>query len=183
MRLVQLAQEYIGKHIGNGSIVIDLTCGNGKDSVFLAQKIGTNGKLYSFDIQENAIEETKNLLLLEDCISQAHVILRCHAKFTEAIPSELKGMIDASMINLGYLPKGDHAITTKTETTITAILKSYEWLSSKGVMTILAYRGHPGGEEENLAVRNLISEKKWNCKTKLGIEQRRSPILYMISKD
>ena len=42
----------------------------------------------------------RKICLLEDCISQAHVILRCHAKFTEAIPSELKGMIDASMINL-----------------------------------------------------------------------------------
>ena len=37
---------------------------------FFRTKIGTNGKLYSFDTG-NAIEETKNLLLLEDCISQA----------------------------------------------------------------------------------------------------------------
>ena len=182
MRLVQIAQEFIGEHIGNGSIATDLTCGNGKDSAFLARKIGINGKLYSFDIQENAIEETKNMLLLENCIHQTHVILSCHTKFPEIIPSELKGMINASMMNLGYLPKGDHEITTKTETTITAITKSYEWLSSKGVMTIIAYRGHSCGEEENLAVKNLISEKKWTCKTKLGKEQRRSPILYMISK-
>ena len=98
MRLVQIAQEFIGEHIGNGSIATDLTCGNGKDSAFLGRKIGINGKLYSFDIQENAIEETKNLLLLEDCIL-AHVILRCHAKF-RGYSTELKGMIDASMITL-----------------------------------------------------------------------------------
>ena len=52
-------------HLKTGNSVIDATCGNGKDSLFLANLILNNDKesdkamLYLFDIQEQSIEKTK----------------------------------------------------------------------------------------------------------------------------
>ena len=71
---------------------------------------------------------------------------------------------------------------TMAETTIPAVSLAYDWLSYKGGMTILVYRGHKGGQEENLAVKNLILRNEWNCKVELGNQKNDSPILYMISK-
>ena len=183
MKLVSYAQEFVAQRINNGSIALDLTCGNGKDSLFLARIVGRQGKLYSIDIQKDAIQRTKKILSNEDCLVQSRLILSCHSKFTQKIPFELKGEISAVMFNLGYLPKGDHQLTTKSETTIAAIVNAYDWLSLRGVMTLIAYRGHPGGTQENIAVKNLISANKWNCKTEYGNQKNESPILYMISKN
>ena len=182
MRLVKHAQEFISDHITEGSIVLDLTSGNGHDSLYLAKKVGEQGKLYAIDIQKKAIQATKELLSAENCLGQTRFILSCHTKFPDNIPRKVKGKANAIMLNLGYLPKGDHQITTKPETTIETISYAYDWLDPEGVMTIIAYRGHSGGQRENLAVSKLISDQKWYCEVELGNEKDTSPILYMIRK-
>ena len=45
--------------INEGDIVIDATMGNGYDTKYLAEKVGENGLVYSFDVQEEAIKSTK----------------------------------------------------------------------------------------------------------------------------
>lgn len=45
--------------INEGDIVIDATMGNGYDTKYLAEKVGENGFVYSFDVQEEAIKSTK----------------------------------------------------------------------------------------------------------------------------
>ena len=182
MRLVNHAQKFISEYITQGSTALDLTCGNGHDSLFMAKKVGTLGKLYSFDIQSHAIQNARDLLRSENCITQTNFILRCHTELSDIIPSLIKGKVSAIMLNLGYLPGGDRQIMTMAETTISAVSHAYDWLSYKGGMTILVYRGHKGGQEENLAVKNLILRNEWNCKIELGNQKNDSPILYMISK-
>ena len=61
MKLVEIAHQFISKHVKNGSITLDLTSGNGKDAVFLAKQVGDQGRVYAFDIQESAISITKKL--------------------------------------------------------------------------------------------------------------------------
>jgi len=45
--------------IKEGYVVIDATVGNGYDTEYLAGKVGSTGKVYGFDIQEEAIENTR----------------------------------------------------------------------------------------------------------------------------
>jgi predicted methyltransferase len=52
----------VEKYVKNGDIVIDATAGNGNDTLALLNLVGDNGKVYAFDIQEEAIEKTKHLL-------------------------------------------------------------------------------------------------------------------------
>ena len=58
------------------------------------------------------------------------------------------------MFNLGYLPQGDKTIITQPDSTLLALSSSLELLAPKGITTILAYPGHPGGENETVQVAN-----------------------------
>jgi len=40
------------------------------------------------------------------------------------------------MFNLGYLPSGDHSISTRPETTIQALSKAMELLVTGGIITL-----------------------------------------------
>lgn len=182
MRLVECAKSYIKSSVSDGSLCIDLTCGNGLDTLFLSKLVKKEGKVYAFDIQEQAVQFTRNLLMEHKCISQVEIFQQCHGSFTEHLPRKLKGEISAVMVNLGYLPKGNHLITTNPRTTCAALVKAYDWLSVNGVISVITYQGHDGGIEENTAVKNLISESQWDCTTEFGNKKPGSPILYMIRK-
>ena len=57
------------------------------------------------------------------------------------------------MFNLGYLPGGDHSKTTRASSTITAFDKMADLLLPGGSITMVAYCGHKGGNEEVQALR------------------------------
>jgi hypothetical protein len=58
------------------------------------------------------------------------------------------------MFNLGYLPGGDKAITTRSESTLVALSAACRLLSPQGIITIVAYPGHEGGGHETEQVRH-----------------------------
>ena len=51
-RILPFAKTLIKQHIQEDSIVIDATCGNGHDTLFLAKQV-PNGKVFGFDIQKS----------------------------------------------------------------------------------------------------------------------------------
>ena len=60
-RITDISHLLLSKHIKVGDIVIDATCGNGYDTLFLANQVGNTGIVHAYDIQEQAIINTKNL--------------------------------------------------------------------------------------------------------------------------
>ena len=64
---IDLAHDLWENLIEENSLVIDATCGNGKDSLFLAKVLEEKkGCLYCIDIQESAILNSKAFLKKED---------------------------------------------------------------------------------------------------------------------
>ena len=61
-----------------GDIVIDATIGSGNDTVLLATLVGKTGKVYGFDLQEEAIKKTKEKLLLTGLADQVVLFQQCH---------------------------------------------------------------------------------------------------------
>ena len=57
-RILPFSKSLIKNHITESSVVIDATCGNGNDTLFLAQNV-PNGFVYGFDIQQLAITNTE----------------------------------------------------------------------------------------------------------------------------
>jgi Putative rRNA methylase len=134
--------------------VIDATVGNGHDTRFLLELVGTKGRVFGFDIQQAALDSTRAGLQgvqHEECLTLIHA---SHVNMHGNIPSPYHGKISAVMFNLGYLPGGDKRIITQADSTLVALSTASQLLSTEGIITVLAYPGHEGGEMETSQVKN-----------------------------
>ncbi|MGQ7884967.1 class I SAM-dependent methyltransferase [Paenibacillus sp. WC2504] len=148
------AHQLIGQHVQPGDTAIDATLGNGVDTVFLAKLVGRRGRVYGFDIQQQALDQTKMRLEKElpDASSSVHMSLCSHALMETAVPEDRHGKVAAVTFNLGYLPGADPATITKQESTLPALEAALRLLRKGGIVTIVLYSGHDGGSEEAAAV-------------------------------
>ncbi|ATX80126.1 Putative rRNA methylase [Mariprofundus aestuarium] len=139
--------------IKDGATCIDATAGNGFDTLFLASHTGEAGHTYAFDIQQQAIDNTKKRLAEADLLDRVTLIHAGHESMLEHVPETDHGKVDIIVFNLGYLPRTDKSVITHEPTTLQALNSSLKLLSSRGHISILAYPGHPGGREEAEAVK------------------------------
>ena len=77
-KITDINKLFLEKIINKGDIVIDATMGNGYDTMYLANIVGENGFVYSFDIQEEAIKSTKKKLEKENLCDRVKLILDGH---------------------------------------------------------------------------------------------------------
>lgn len=144
--------------------LIDATIGNGQDTLYLA-KLVPLGKVFGFDIQSEAIYNTKKLLE-EAGITNVELFHTSHAEVKNVIKEVYHGKITAAMFNLGYLPGGNKTITTITETTITAIENILDILKPGGIIAIVVYPGHEEGKRESKTLLEYLKEldqKHYQC--------------------
>jgi len=153
-RLNEFVHEFLRPVIRPGDTVVDATVGNGADALFLAEAVGPKGVLYGFDIQPVAIAATKERLLGAGIGSDRFRLLR--ASHTE-LGRHVVVAPRVIMFNLGYRPGGDVSITTGRESTLTSLNQSLEVLVPGGVISLMLYRGHPGGREETAAVLDFAA--------------------------
>ena len=78
--LVERAHKYVSEVLGPGDIAIDATMGNGYDTLFLADRVGDYGKVYAFDIQSAALENTRRRLVNHGMDKQVALVLGGHEK-------------------------------------------------------------------------------------------------------
>jgi predicted methyltransferase len=154
-RLTELAHDAVRAVLRPGEMAVDATAGNGHDTLFLARQVGPDGRVFAFDVQATALNRTADLLANTGLW---HVALfeRDHAELATALPADRRGRVGAVMFNLGYLPGGDKTIATRPESTLRAIASALPLLRPGGVLTIVAYAGHPGGADEAAAVRQFL---------------------------
>ncbi|MEK7951889.1 tRNA (mnm(5)s(2)U34)-methyltransferase [Luteolibacter soli] len=130
-------------------LAIDATAGNGHDTLFLAKLVGETGTVIAFDVQEQAITSTRERLASANLLDRVTLVHGSHATLSDhAKPATAS----AVMFNLGYLPGADHAIITQTEETLQALDASLIVLKPGGILTIVCYPGHDGGDKESAAV-------------------------------
>jgi hypothetical protein len=70
----------------------------------------------------------------------------------------MHGKASAVVFNLGYLPGGEKSITTSAESTLGALDAALELLRPGGIISLLVYVGHAGGEEEHRAILHWLEE-------------------------
>ncbi|MEM7543154.1 MAG: FAD-dependent oxidoreductase [Pseudomonadota bacterium] len=155
-RITRLAHLAVADALRVGESAIDATCGNGNDTVFLAEQVGFDGTVHAFDIQPLAIERTK--ARIEDAgFNNVRVTKLDHARLGAHLERQRIGDIGAIMFNLGYLPGGDQTLITQPASSVSAISQALALLRQGGVLTIACYRGHPGGREETKAVEGFLA--------------------------
>lgn len=153
--------HYILKdYIQEGSRCIDATCGKGRDTEFLCRRAGKTGTVYGFDIQRDAVEQTRRRLKEADCEKQAVLICDSH----ERMPEYVKEPVSVIMFNFGYLPGGDHKVATKPQTSLRAVKEAMRLLQPGGIMSLCIYSGGDTGYEERDALLAYLKEldtKQW----------------------
>ena len=148
-----LAREVLERAVRPGDTVVDATMGNGHDTLMLCEAVGPAGRVYAFDIQQDAVKETEKLLQSQGMADRATLINAGH----EHMKDYVKGPVNAVVFNLGWLPGGDHSITTRWETTSRAVQAALELLGTGGVLVICAYPGHGEGDRERRELAGFLS--------------------------
>lgn len=151
LRMTDMAHLLLAQCVKEGDTVIDATAGNGNDTVFLAQRVGDTGRVHAFDIQRQAIENTRERL---DRHRLSHRVVLHHASHTEI--NQIDTSIKAVVFNLGYLPGSDKCIVTQPETTRAAISSALSLLQPGGMIVVVLYRGHEGGKKEASVVEQFV---------------------------
>lgn len=146
-----ISHKYIKEVVRPGDTVVDATCGNGHDTLFLSELVGINGKVYSFDIQKQAIENGKARLSELGKYTNTEFILDGHENMKKYVSSAT-----AAMFNFGYLPSGDHSIGTKAETSIAAIKSALDIIKTGGIVMLVIYYGGDSGFDEKNALCDFI---------------------------
>lgn len=142
---VSSLSHYVIKNFCNiFNVAVDATLGNGYDTDFLSANFN---KVYSFDIQLNAIENYKkrskeNTILINDS----------HENFNVYISEE----IDCLIYNLGFLPGGNKNLTTKASSTLISLNCGLNILKKGGLVTISVYRGHKEGKNEEAVIMSFV---------------------------
>lgn len=180
----QFSHEMILSVNPENGIFIDATAGNGHDTLFMAQHIDTSSKILAFDIQENAILQTRQLLQNNDLYEKVTYILDSHTHILNYLGEN--DLVRLAIFNLGYLPGSDKKIITTPSSTLEAIHILLSKLEKKGKIIIVSYYGHDGGLEEKNSVEKLLSsllQKEWTVLKYQFINQINCPpICYVIEK-
>lgn len=149
LSLTEQAHNIIKQHLKAGGFAIDATVGNGHDTLFLAKQVDSQGFIFGFDIQKQAIQSAQSRLEKKGhAVNNVRLIHASHSLMKTFIPEKYQGKINTIIFNLGYLPGSDKTVITKTVSTLSALNQSIELLVAGGIITIAAYPGHPGGKEE-----------------------------------
>ncbi len=148
------AHEWLTRIIQPGDTVIDATAGNGHDTVFLARLTGETGVVHAFDIQAEALTSTAERIRKEG-LEHHRIIL--HHTGHEHIAQLIKTPVRAAVFNLGFLPGGDKELITKTESTLAALEQAAALIMPNGLISVMCYPGHEGGNHEAAAVEAFLS--------------------------
>lgn len=184
---IHLAHFYWDLLLKGGDLVLDATCGQGKDSLFLAKKIleKEKGKLIVMDLQKEALEKTRFLLeehLDQEVLEQVQYINSCHSEIDLPYPDTLKLIV----YNLGYLPGGNKELTTTLESSIQSFEKAFQLLRLHGYLSITCYPGHPAGKIEKEGILSWAKSlpKSFTCCHHQWINRSdSSPSLLLIQKN
>jgi hypothetical protein len=155
------AHKFIREHVFSGDICIDAKMGRGLDTALLCELVGEEGKVLAFDIQQDALNSTAQLLGERGLSERAQLILDSHENMHNYADAGSVSLVD---FNLGWLPGGDHTIFTHSASSIAAINRGLELLKVDGVMSICIYYGGASGYEERdalLPFLEMLDDRKY----------------------
>ena len=160
IKILEYAKDLLRESASPDGVGVDLTMGNGYDTLFLS-RLYSQGKVYAFDIQQQALDHTQALLEQEGQRENVQLILDSHSNLDNYVSEP----IDGALCNLGYLPGSDKSVTTLRPTTRMAIEKTLARLKKGGILAVAVYPGHPEGRLEGEMLQELgasLSKKEYD---------------------
>lgn len=154
-QITSWCRRMMKEHVQEGSLCLDATMGNGNDTEYLCHLVGPNGRVLAFDIQPEALANTKKRLESSVEFVNYQLFLESHSNMSQYVD---KDSADCIVFNLGYLPGGDHSLATMAETTIAALEQSLHILRKNGLLSICVYSGGDSGFAEKDAVMAWLKQ-------------------------
>jgi SAM-dependent methyltransferase len=146
-----VVHEFLKQNIREGAFCIDATAGKGRDTALLCRLAGESGRVLAFDIQQDAVDQTRQFLAAEGL--KAEVFLDSHANMAQYAEA---GTVDAIVFNFGRLPGGDPKIFTMADSSVKAIETGLGLLKVGGIMAIALYYGKENGYDEKHAIEAYL---------------------------
>lgn len=153
-----LISELVEQRSGSDwpKLAVDGTAGNGFDTLFLAQLMRGRGQVLAFDIHPTAIANTRQRLCEAGFANSVSLLHCCHSQLVGVLDQMGIEKLSVAMFNLGYLPYcQDQPTPTRANTTLPALQQTIDRLD--GILTVLAYVGHPGGKEESQVIESWVT--------------------------
>lgn len=157
-RALQFAKSLLASAVKEGDIAIDCTVGNGHDTTYLAELVGTTGKVIGFDVQSAAIKNTTDRLVSANLINRVILNNIGHENLIDVVDEDYFNKVTGAVFNLGYLPGSDKKVVTMPETTITAINQLLKIMAPGGLIVLVVYHGHEEGVVERDALLNYVTQ-------------------------
>lgn len=172
---------YLTERLKFATAIVDATCGNGHDTLFIARNCRSDARIVAMDIQQLAVAATVSRLEANGLQNLVRVVHDSYENICDYFER-----LDLAVFNLGYLPGADHAVTTSADTLLRALPRALQLLDSGGAVVVVGYPGHTAGRSEchelGLYLANL-SQKAYNCACFEMLNQvNYPPRLYIIEK-
>lgn len=152
-QLLDIAKNFLNQaQISPDGVLVDFTMGNGHDTLYLCSLV-PKGTVYAFDVQKQAVANTKERLGESKITANAVLVCDSH----ENAKKYIDGEIDGGMFNLGYLPGGDKSIHTMHQSTLCAVKDAVAMLKKGGILVISVYPGHEEGRIEAEMLIEMLS--------------------------
>ncbi len=172
--VLSFSKQLLKENLSSDAMVVDATVGNGHDTLYLCENYKF---VYGFDIQEEAIKRTKNLLKENDMLN-FELICDSHENVLSYIDK-----IDGAIFNLGYLPSYDKSVTTNYKSTINAVKSILDILCERGIIILVIYTGHDDSQEANHIEEYVMNlDKKLSVLKYKFINRENSPYIIAIKK-
>ncbi|MBW6512569.1 MAG: rRNA methyltransferase [Desulfuromonadaceae bacterium] len=190
--MVSWAHRLLAEVLQPGDLAVDLTSGNGHDTLFLWRQVGVTGTVLSFDLQPRALTASAQRLRAEGAVvacgeggdaatAGVRFILADHAQVNDYLIAAPQ----AAIANLGFLPGGDQTLVTRPQSTLAALRALCARLVGGGRIAVVAYIGHPGGREEGELVERFCAElppEQWRTIKLTTLNRRDAPWLMVLEK-
>lgn len=167
--ILNKVKQIISLNITKDDYVVDMTVGNGNDTLYLCKYAKF---VYGFDIQKKAINNTKELLTKNN-YSNYQLFLESHVNINKL------SNIKLVLFNLGYLPNGNKDITTMSDTTLEALKNCFNVILDDGFILIVFYPHEEGKKEANTII-NYLDDNKINYKIYRNTKNINAPFLLVI---
>lgn len=154
-QITEWCHHFIRQQVVPGDFCIDATMGNGFDTQLLCQLAGKTGQVLAFDIQEAALQNTQKRLREAHVPENYRLILDSHSHMDQYAEND---SVSCITFNFGYLPGGDHALSTRPDTSLAAIKQGLSLLKRGGLMSLCIYSGGHSGFEERDALLPFLKE-------------------------
>lgn len=148
-----LTHKCARERVKPGDFCIDATAGRGQDTALLCELVGPTGRVLSFDIQEEAVQSTRDRLKERGLDGIGSVIMDSHSHMDQYAEPDT---VDCIVFNFGYLPGGNRQLFTVAETSVAAIMQGFSLLKTGGIMCLSLYYGGPNGYTERDAILDLV---------------------------